>query len=418
MQFAKLTISQWRQYDNVELDLHPRLTVITGANGAGKTTILRILAQHFGWSSTLLATPKKVGAGGTFQYLNGIIQGIRRKEFRQNIPNAVGEITYSNNATSQLSVPESGGIAFGMQIHNIQNVLGLHINSHRPVQSYKQITSIPTNAIGAEHAYQTYFQETFKRYMGTYTEHSPVYRMKEAIISMAIFGPGNSNVQSNPEMERLFTEFKRVLALVLPPTIGFLNISVRIPDVVLVTRTGEFVLDAASGGLMSIIDLSWQIFMFSQGKENFTVTIDEPENHLHPSMQRSLMGRLVDAFPQAQFIVVTHSPFIVTSVKDSYVHVLGYQESPTQETDDFAERKISSLKLDMNSKAATASEVLRNVLGVPVTLPEWAEDDLKVITEGFRNREINSDTLAELRNNLDASGLGEYFPEALKNVMK
>ncbi|MFL1399228.1 AAA family ATPase, partial [Acinetobacter baumannii] len=62
---------------------------------------------------------------------------------------------------------------------------------------------------------------------------------------------------------------------------------------------------------MSIIDLAWQIFLYSHDKDEFVVTIDEPENHLHPSMQRSLLNDFVKAFPKAQFIVVTHSPFIV-----------------------------------------------------------------------------------------------------------
>ena len=38
--FSGLYLSGWRQFEFVELDLHPRLTILTGANGCGKTTIL------------------------------------------------------------------------------------------------------------------------------------------------------------------------------------------------------------------------------------------------------------------------------------------------------------------------------------------------------------------------------------------
>jgi predicted ATPase len=40
--FRSLRIEGWRQFDNVDIELHPRLTVLTGANGAGKTSLLRI----------------------------------------------------------------------------------------------------------------------------------------------------------------------------------------------------------------------------------------------------------------------------------------------------------------------------------------------------------------------------------------
>ena len=34
MKFEKLIIKDWRQYSDVEIDFHPRITIITGANGA------------------------------------------------------------------------------------------------------------------------------------------------------------------------------------------------------------------------------------------------------------------------------------------------------------------------------------------------------------------------------------------------
>ncbi|MBO2650766.1 AAA family ATPase [Shewanella algae] len=416
MLFKKIKISAWRQFKEIEIDFHPKITIITGANGAGKTTLLRFLSQHFGWTPNLLATPKISAETGLIKYATGLFRRIF--DAHDSTPrNSVGSLTYSNDIVSHIVVPESGGVQYNVEIHNQQSVVGLHINSHRPIQSYQQISSIPTNAIGAEQAYSNYFSELMQKYQGGYTQFSPMYRMKESIISMATFGPGNANVQGNPELARLFLEFKTILTKVLPPTIGFEDISIRIPDVVLVTKSGEFVLDAASGGLMSIIDLSWQIFLFSHNKEEFTVTIDEPENHLHPSMQRSLLGRLVAAFPKAQFIVVTHSPFVVSSVKDSYVYALRYTEDTPTENEDFQVRNVSSIRLDLNAKAATASEILRDVLGVPVTLPEWAEADLKDITQEFCGKPITGNNLDLLRVKLRNAGLSEYLPDALKIIV-
>lgn len=417
MQFKSLKIQGWRQFKDVSIDFHPRITIITGANGAGKTTLLRILSQHYGWSINLLATPKISSENGVIRYITGIFKHLTPRN--DGAPqNSIGTLQYQNGITAQITVPEGAGVQYNIQIVNQQPVIGLHINSHRPIQNYQQINSIPTNAIGAEQAYSSYFNEVMQKYQGSYTQFSPTYRMKESIISMATFGPGNANVHGNPALAKLFLDFKSILAKVLPPTIGFKDISVRIPDVVLVTDSGEFVIDAASGGLMSIIDLSWQIFLFSQNKDDFAVTIDEPENHLHPSMQRSILRRLSDAFPKAQFIVVTHSPFVVSSVRDSAVYALRYIEESSIDSTEFSKNQVSSIKLDLDKKASTANEILRDVLGVPVTLPEWAESDLKNITTEFCNKPITEHNLHALRNALNSAGLSEYLPDALKAIAR
>jgi predicted ATP-binding protein involved in virulence len=41
------------------------------------------------------------------------------------------------------------------------------------------------------------------------------------------------------------------------------------------------------------------------------VTIDELDLHLHPSWQRSVVGDLRRVFPQIQFVVTSHSPFLL-----------------------------------------------------------------------------------------------------------
>ena len=66
--------------------------------------------------------------------------------------------------------------------------------------------------------------------------------------------------------------------------------------------------------------------MFADISESFLVLLDEPENHLHPELQKSFLGNLIKAFPNVQFIVATHNPFMITSQKDSNVYVLDYND--------------------------------------------------------------------------------------------
>ena len=49
------------------------------------------------------------------------------------------------------------------------------------------------------------------------------------------------------------------------------------------------------------------------------VLIDEPEMHLHLEMQYQILPLLTSLFPNLQFIVATHSPAVVSSIKNATV---------------------------------------------------------------------------------------------------
>jgi AAA domain, putative AbiEii toxin, Type IV TA system len=174
---------------------------------------------------------------------------------------------------------------------------------------------------------------------------------------------------------------------------------------------------------MTLIDVAWRIYMFSKDKAEFVVLMDEPENHLHPSMQRTLMRRLLSAFPKAQFIIATHSPFMVSSVRDSNVYVLRYladANSPSVRADVALpiRRKVVSEQLSLANKASTAGEVLREVLGVPATMPEWVEEDLDGIIQRYRGKKLSSELLDSPRRELTGLGFDEYYPDALAEIAR
>lgn len=153
--------------------------------------------------------------------------------------------------------------------------------------------------------------------------------------------------------------------------------------------------------------------------DGFIVTIDEPENHLHPAMQRGVLPALMRAFPRVQFIVATHSPFIVTSAPDAAVYALRYDEVeilaaiPGQPLGAGSGRRVTCTKLDLMSLSSSTTDILRDVLGLDFTYPVWVERKLDEIIEKYRPRDFTKETIDEFREELLAAGLADAFPSAL-----
>lgn len=70
--------------------------------------------------------------------------------------------------------------------------------------------------------------------------------------------------------------------------------------------------------LFSIVfDMAYRNFILNKGKEapEGIVLIDELDLHLHPSLQQDVLLRFTHTFPDVQFIMATHSPLIVTNLR-------------------------------------------------------------------------------------------------------
>ena len=396
--FDELEVAGWRQFGSVAIDFHPRATIITGANGAGKTTLLNILSQHFGWALRFIGTPR-IDRRGAQRYFSGVIS----EAADTNVD--VGKLTYDDGNVATLQVPTEGE-AFRISISNPQTVPGIYLTSHRPVYFYQKVSEIPTEIGAGTELFNQYLNNIRQFYQPTARLESPSYRLKAALISLATFGYGNEVVAANDEARDIFEGFSTVLKHVLPADLGFRKMAIRLPEVVLETESGDFSLDAASGGIAALVDVAWQIYMRSRTDTTFTVLMDEPENHLHPRLQRSVLPGLLDAFPEAQFVVSTHNPFVVTSVRDSNVIVL-----------DFVEDRVESKSLAHVDRSATANQVLTDVLGVPFPAPVWVENEVDRIVNSARDQDLSTEFLSSLRAELNTIGIGYLFPKLVERLL-
>lgn len=412
MHFTSLQISHWQQFQQVELNVSNRLTILTGANGSGKSTLLGLFARHAGWDTPQLAVPRADKVSGIIRFFSRMFGGVTEENAAQE---TIGAITYSQDGVCTLVIPPGSTSAqYQVNLSMQQAIPCFFIPSHRAVFRYEPVGAIPTAKKDRQQAFNEVSQSNRTRYFGGHMQSSSFF-MKNSLITWAIQGYGVSSgtkhiMPPDVEQKRLFEGFQATLRKVLPETLGFNEIEIRGMEVVFVCNDGrdEFILETASGGVSALIDIAWQIFMFApkDGSE-FTVIIDEVENHLHPTMQRKVLQDLLNAFPNARFIVSTHSPLVVSSVRDACVYALKYNDS----------KKVESLKLDLLTEAKTAGDILDEVLGVSFTMPIWAEHRLDEIVKKYLSTQPDLIDFGAMRKELAESGLEKTVPYAIENIL-
>lgn len=100
-----------------------------------------------------------------------------------------------------------------------------------------------------------------------------------------------------------------------------------------------------------VADIAHRMAMLNPALEDFVTTetagvvlIDEIDLHLHPSWQRTIVNDLKRTFPKVQFIVTTHSPFIIQSLEEGELRRL--QEIDDDEEvvrDEFVNKSIEDI---------------------------------------------------------------------------
>lgn len=425
LRFERLRVGGWRQFSQVEIAFHPQLTVITGANGAGKSTILNILIQHFGLQRSMHGVPTLMkGERGFLSNVFNVVSKLTRWLQPQvsEDQTVIGSIGYSNEAATQIQVPTRGQQSYNVNFPQSQPVVGFHMPSHRALPNYQEVTNVPLGGIRPEEAFGRLYPEYIAIFSGSHAGRSVLFKLKELLSAWVSFGPGNDLLEGNVKQQEAFDGFSRILKEVFPPDLGFESLSVVPPDVVVKTKTGDFMIDSLSGGLLSLLEMAALIYartLQPDAADGFIVTIDEPENHLHPAMQRGVLPALMRAFPRVQFIVATHSPFIVTSAPDAAVYALRYDEVeilaaiPGQPLGAGSGRRVTCTKLDLMSLSSSTTDILRDVLGLDFTYPVWVERKLDEIIEKYRPRDFTKETIDEFREELLAAGLADAFPSAL-----
>jgi len=102
----------------------------------------------------------------------------------------------------------------------------------------------------------------------------------------------------------------------------------------ILTKGKEFKFTELSDGFAAVLDIVVDLILKMQDKNQLIrayesegiVLVDEIETHLHLELQKVIMPLLTDIFPNIQFIVTTHSPFVLSSLSNAVAFDLEHQE--------------------------------------------------------------------------------------------
>lgn len=89
-----------------------------------------------------------------------------------------------------------------------------------------------------------------------------------------------------------------------------------------------FDLNTLSDGYSAILNIITELIIRMEKKSSRIfktqgiVLIDEIETHLHIELQKLILPFLIKVFPKIQFIVTTHSPFVITSISNAVIYDL------------------------------------------------------------------------------------------------
>ncbi len=87
----------------------------------------------------------------------------------------------------------------------------------------------------------------------------------------------------------------------------------------------SFALNELSDGYSSLLAILTELILRMEAHKvkaydmQGVVLIDEIETHLHVELQKKILPFLVSFFPQIQFIVTTHSPFVLSSLSNAVI---------------------------------------------------------------------------------------------------
>lgn len=329
MRLKNVRLENFRAKENVSLDLGARLTLLIGANGSGKTTILDGIAIGLGAILTHLPTL----SGLTFKKIGDIRQ-----------------IDHKPMPYTRITLETTSGVKWDRtQRRDKSKTSDLFIEAGLGLKALEQ--SLDRDVIDPLNEGRPFDLPLFVYYgvsralldlplsrKGFPKQHARLEALANALNSDSRFKSAFVWFYNKENEEHRLQKDRRDFDARLPELDAVRRaITSLFPDIsnprielnplrFVVEQNGEPLnIGQLSDGYKTllglVIDLSSRLAMANPHLPDplaaeAIVMIDEVDLHLHPAWQRRVLGDLLRTFENTQFIITTHSPYIVEAINN------------------------------------------------------------------------------------------------------
>jgi len=383
----RITIENFRGIRELSLNLAFPLTVFTGKNGAGKSSILDCLAALLSWYPARLGSPRGRGSFfkktdiGNFQNttqgrISVAVAGDVVTEWGLGIDRKANK-KYFHRVNSEAFSQDNPGPNIPLVVHYSVHRTVLDIPLR--IRGKIDLTSPLTAFAGAFHA-----SSNFRAFFSWFRQREDLENEKrwdrlvdadlpDEMLAQSIRKQRDPQLQAVRSAVTIFTGFTDLRVYRDPLHMGVKKAEKKIWVDHL--SDGEKCLLALVGDLARRL----AILSGSSGQDPLSmagvVLIDEIDLHLHPAWQREILPKLVQTFSNCQFIVSTHSPQILSDVRPEAIFQL-------HQTSDGI--KVSH---PQDSYGQTSNRILEDTMDVPER-PERIKEKLRLLFDSIAQKEL------------------------------
>ena len=418
MKIKSQHLQHFRRFEDFKIDFHPQLTVLVAKNGAGKTSILDGLAVSLGAFLTRL--PKVSGLNFKDADFQVNAEG-GRPPFMRVSCETVTDVQWDRTEKRDQAKKTIKAIPTALGLKPLNDHVDPLIDAYNEQQPFvlpifiyygtgRGVFDIPQRKRG--------FLKTFTRF----DAFKGALEARTNFKSFVEYFYWLEDVElKRQKQERSFDleipELKAIRAAVKALMPEFSNPRGSDPAGIEVDwQQGEnaktLKIEQLSDGyritLAMVMDIAARMAEANPDSSDplqteGVVMIDEVDLHLHPGWQQTILLDLMRTFPNVQFIVSTHSPQVISSVKPECLRVIDWQND-----------KPKLLDIPF-SGGAEAQQVLLQILGVESPRVEALDivKDLHKYQQMVNNDEWDTEEAQTLRNRLDRWGAG-HEPELIR----
>lgn len=386
LKINKLYLNNYRCFKDFTIDFHDQLTVLVATNGKGKTAILDAIAVAFG----TFVNSTGVARGSVFHRSD--VQKIKARETKTNEMEEVYPLVLEANGvinnevthwSRELHKPKGATttkdtkplIQYGQ---DIRKKVVQKVDEILPLISYYGtgrlwgLKKITLNKKQHETSRLSGYIDcldplsSYKSFESWYVDIC----LAELELKIEEIEKNNLDI-SNNEFTVIRKSIQQAVNHIVEKNTGWKDIvyKKRAETIVAQNETfGELSLMQLSDGIRNMIglvaDIAYRAVKLNPHLENAPkqtpgiVLIDEVDMHLHPKWQQTVLTDLTKAFPNIQFIVTTHSPQVLSTVKKEQIRILGENVVSTPSTHSFGEDSSVLLAELMNVSPLPPLEIV------------------------------------------------------------